>query len=1215
MAVTWTSQQMKVIESRNRNLLVSAAAGSGKTAVLVERIIRMISDPKKPLSIDQLLVMTFTNAAASEMRERIGAAVDNLILTQPMNEHLWLQAALVPQAQIGTIDGFCLQLIRNHYSTLEIDPAFRIGDEGELSLLQADVMGELLEERYQSGEEQFGAFVEQFGRGKSDAGIEQVILQAWQFAQSHPWPMEWLASCKEGLKNEAEGNVNTSAWMDFVFSDVQMQMEELLELLEQALDICRQDEGALCYEPMLLNDCRRIRAIQKAARDADYEKLWSALNELTFDRLAAARGSKNQDPDAKAYAADLRAQAKALRDRVKKVAGKCQDRYAAQNPDEMAQTLEATAPILTELFELTEAFDEKYTQKKRERNVLDFNDLEHLALEVLYEKDETGKRRFSKVSDELAAQYEEILVDEYQDSNLVQEALLAGISRERFGSPNVFMVGDVKQSIYRFRLARPELFLEKYGQYTEEESAHQKIELRQNFRSRATVLESVNDVFFRLMTKKLGGIRYTQETALHSGASFPEGERTGEATELLLADSAVQTLKQLDEDAMDYTAKELEARMIAGKIRQMLDPEKGLCVLDKKTGQYRPARLGDMVILLRSMTGWSEIFVNVLMNEGIAAKAQTKTGYFNAVEVETMLSLLAVTDNPIQDIPLAAVLRSPIGQMTDEELAWLSAAQKNRPEKGQDRGIFGALESWKKLGKGNLEIADDAVRAMDEKIARFCALLEQLQKEAAYLPVHQLIERAMDLSGYYDYVSAMPAGNTRRANLDMLVEKAVAYEATSYKGLFHFIRYIEKLKKYNTDFGEAGGLDEGEDVVQIMSIHKSKGLEFPVVFLAGLGKRFNRQDINGALLLDADLGAAADWIDQKRRLKVSTLKKQVFARRMELESLGEELRVLYVAMTRAKEKLVLTATVSNLEARLENWAIPADWEEGAPSTVLTAATCPLDWLLLCAQAASIQVKQVNTDGLVGEEVLRQAVRHNLRETLLSMDGESKDNAIRQKLENALSYEYPYQSETGLYAMLSVSELKKQGQVGQDEEAIGTSSRLQAASIRGTAYHRALELLDLGKISKRADIAAQLQAFLASGHLEEEAFAQIDPGLLWNMILTPLGARMVQAYREGQLFRERQFIIGIPAKELGKGSSDELVMVQGVIDAWIEEADGLILIDYKTDRVPRGTAGREILVNRYRTQLACYKKALEQVTGKKVKESVLFSLALLEAIPV
>ena len=1283
MAVNWTSKQQEVIDSRNRNLLVSAAAGSGKTAVLVERIIQMISEGDRPLDIDQLLVMTFTNAAAAEMRERIGAAVEQKLKERPEDEHLWLQAALIPQAQITTIDSFCLNIIRSHYNSLDIDPAFRIGDEGELSLLRGDCMGEMLENCYDEADEEFGRFVEHFGRGKSDRGIEDVILQAWQFSQSHPWPQEWLAACQKELEEESIGEMEESPWMVFLMEDVARQMAELSGQLGEALNVCLEENGPLAYEPMLISDRSKIEAIGRAASTGSFEALYNSLQNMSFDRLASIR-SKDIDGDKKAFVS-------ACRDRVKKAVAKCRELYGQQSPEEVVESMRGTRTVIRELLRLTGMFDQAYRDAKRERNVLDFNDLEHLALEVLYEREETGdgeetvSRRPSQVADELSRQYEEILMDEYQDSNYVQEALITGISRERSGHPNVFMVGDVKQSIYRFRLARPELFMDKYETYSRERGPRQMIELQQNFRSRESVLTSVNDVFYQIMTKNLGGITYTPETALYPGAKFeevsgktvldPEADagksgsreaapvslKAGTPTELLLVDTGADTLRQLDEDSLDYTAKELEARLIAGRIRQLVSEDQGILVWDKSRGGYRRARYGDMVILLRSMSGWSEVFVNVLMNEGIPAFAQTRTGYFNTVEVETILSLLSVVDNPMQDIPLAAVMRSPIVGMDDEEMAWMMAVYKRNSKKGQDRGVYGAWKLWLEEGWITVGLSGIPVKtahSISFKSRRLSVLMERLRGEARHLPIHELLYRVYRESGYYDYVSAMPAGETRRANLDMLVEKAAAYESTSYKGLFHFVRYIEKLKKFDTDFGEASVAGEQDNTVRIMSIHKSKGLEFPVVFLAGLGKRFNKQDAYGQILLDADLGAAADFLDLELRVKAPTLKKQALKRRTELETMGEELRVLYVAMTRAKEKLIMTAADKSLENKLGKWKdIPLSQGQ-LPYTILASANSCLDWLLMAQPAipaSHMEMRQIQVKDLIGEEITRQIIRKMKKEDLLNLDGKRVyDAAFGTRLREVLEYEYPYESDIGLYAMVSVSELKKQSQIGRTEDAIGTDSgnlegialgELKAltgsrdmtgsgpgesgeqkktvsagpnrAALRGTAYHAVLEHIHFHEIHGLAEVKPVVDKLLEGGFLDQEAHDFINPKVIWNFLSSPLGKRMAKAQSEGRIHKEQQFIIGIPAREMGLGDSDELVLIQGIIDAYLEEEDGLVLIDYKTDHVPEGDPkqGAKMLAERYRVQLDYYERALTQLTGKHVKERIIYSLALQMSINV
>ena len=758
MSVNWTREQMQVIESRGSNLLVSAAAGSGKTAVLVERIIRMVTEGEHPLDIDRLLVMTFTNAAASEMRERISAAIEKKLEEMPENEHLQMQAALVHHARITTIDSFCLDLIRNHFNMLDLDPAFRIGDEGELILLRADVMQEMLEDYYTDSEERFVRFVETYARGKNDAGIEELIMQVYTFSQSNPYPEEWFARCRQELlgdgdflegeegelpeKKKNAGAFSDFPWVMFLTEDLKKQIGELIQQLQSALNICRQDEILDAYSPMLELDMRQLAKVGKAEA---FEEIHRALSEISWTRLAAVR-SKNVDIEKKAYVTGCR-------DRVKKAVSKMREQVCFGEPEEMFQDLAAAREPVEVLLELAEEFARRYQEKKREKNLVDFNDLEHEAIKVLIPIQERAKRIedkedvvYTEAADELSRQFAEVLVDEYQDSNLVQETLLHAVSQERFGNPNVFMVGDVKQSIYKFRLARPELFLEKYHTYEAYDQAfgtNKKIELHQNFRSRAEVLEGINDVFYRIMTEDLGGIRYTEDAALHPGAVFPEPENTfsgaedrGSRVELLAVDTGAEAFAGLEEDAADFTARELEAKLIAGKIREMTSPDTGLFVWDKRlngTGGYRTAKYGDMVILLRSTAGWTENFLSVLMNEGIPVCAESRMGYFAAAEVEIVLSMLAVIDNPMQDIPLAAVLKSPMAGVTDLELAELTAYYQSCGDKGQDRGIFGAVSRFlEDMGGEDDSAQEEKTKGLYKKLC-VRKLRSMVRKEQSFL--------------------------------------------------------------------------------------------------------------------------------------------------------------------------------------------------------------------------------------------------------------------------------------------------------------------------------------------------------------------------------------------------------------------------------------------------------------------------------------------------
>ena len=1299
--MNWTREQMQVIESRDSNLLVSAAAGSGKTAVLVERIIRMVTEGEHPLDIDRLLVMTFTNAAASEMRERIGAAIEKKLEEMPENEHLQMQAALVHHARITTIDSFCLDLIRNHFNMLDLDPSFRIGDEGELILLRADVMQEMLEDYYTDGGERFVAFVETYARGKNDAGIEDLIMQVYTFSQSNPYPGEWFARCRrelEGNRSQPEedasseqdpknfGSFHDFSWVRFLTEDLKNQAGELIQQLGSALEICRQDEILEAYSPMLELDMRQLAGIGSAE---DFEDIHRVLSGISWTRLAAVR-NKNVDSEKKAYVTGCR-------DRVKKAVSKMREQVCFAEPGEMLQDLAAVREPVGMLLELAEEFARRYQEKKREKNLVDFNDLEHEALKVLIlPKKEAAEAAdglsnagkeghevyeqtaYTEAADELSRQFAEVLVDEYQDSNLVQETLLHAVSQERFGNPNVFMVGDVKQSIYKFRLARPELFLEKYHTYEDYDQAsgtNKKIELHQNFRSRAEVLEGINDVFYRIMTEELGGIRYTEDTALHPGAVFPEtgqGESRGELletdrsvdgpevletdrgagspellknnqgvsrVELLVMDTGAEAFAGLEEDAADFTARELEAKLIAGKIREMTNPDTGLLVWDKNlnnTGGYRTARYRDMVVLLRSTAGWTENLLSVLMNEGIPACAESRMGYFAAVEVEIVLSMLAVIDNPMQDIPLAAVLKSPMVGVTDLELAELTAYYRSCADKGQDRGVFAAVSRFLEdmSGEGeqtdqDKQIPEERTRRLYRKLYSFRSLLRRFRAQSTYLPIHELIYKVYEQTGYYHYVSAMPAGETRRANLDMLVEKAADYERTSYKGLFHFIRYIENLKKYNTDFGEASTMGEEEDTVRIMIIHKSKFIEFPVVFLAGMGKKFNNLDDYGKVLIDPELGIATDYLDLERRLKTTTLKKNVLRRKMELDNLGEELRVLYVAMTRAKEKLIMTGTDRHLTKALEKYAQIPLVNGQVPYTILAAANSYLDWVLMSLSdgKAKIRFVEIPLADVVGEELIRQVRDQRSKETLLNLDLQREyQKEYRELLEDHLDYEYPYRPDIRLHTKMSVSELKKQGQMEDESESAvlfqeGKEVREKQQDVthylqeisrsdgygatRGTAYHRAMELLPFSRMESQEDVVRYLSELTEKGRFGRESLDLIDCSVIWRFLQSKLGRRMSLAEKEGRLHKEQQFVVGIPARDMKAGDSDELVVVQGIIDAYIEEDEGLVVVDYKTDKV----SGVRILLERYREQLDYYGRALEQMTGKKVRARILYSLTM------
>ena len=941
-----------------------------------------------------------------------------------------------------------------------------------------------------------------------------------------------------------------------------------------------------------------------------------------------------------------------LRNEVKNSMKKAVEQFFFQSPEQMIADMKKNQPVADMLIEVTLAFMRKFAEKKREKNMMDFNDLEHFALQILVE-DASGKP--SKTALELRKNYTEIMVDEYQDSNYVQETILKSVSKESENIYNIFMVGDVKQSIYRFRMARPELFMEKYRTYTQEESNCQRIDLHRNFRSRPEVLRSVNDIFYRIMKADIGNITYDAKAALYPGAAFPEGEAGMFETELLVIEP--------EEENKDLKTQELEAKAAGFEIQRLMQAQK---VTAEQPETLRPLRYSDIVILLRSMSGWADIFVKVLGEMGIPARAAAGTGYFSAVEVQTALNLLRILDNPRQDIPMASVLASPIVGLSGEELA---AIRTSCPE-GR---FYQAVLTYAEPGRQETEL--------QKKLMEFLAFLERFRKKVSYTPIHELLSQVLEETGYQAYVYALPGGEIRRANLEMLMEKAIAYENTSYRGLFHFIRYMEQLQKYDVDFPLAEG-EEAEDAVRIMSIHKSKGLEFPVVLVSGLGKMFNTQEVRERVVLHPGLGIGMDTVDLKRRLRTPGLTRQFLARKVTMENVGEELRILYVALTRAKEKLVLTGVMKKAEEKLESMqAIAA--EDGFLTFLsrLNSSTF-LQFLLLAVSCmeTKLPVRLIKQKELEEQEV-QKAVQEGLTRIQLLARLQEAEPEWETKIEERFSYVYPYEHEVSMKTKLSVSEIKHRAmdrlieeeqleqmfpaaspgklipneaskhleqtedlETGMQAEALegDLETGMQAEALegdletgmltedfqryipafmegvqkenlgakRGTAMHRVLECYDFARPPET--LGQQLQEMEEQQRIERELLNLVSVSALKKFLKTDLGVRLQEAAKREKLYREKPFVMGKPASEILEGSaSEEMILIQGIIDVFFEEPDGIVLLDYKTDRVK---SSRE-LAGRYHAQLELYQEAIERSTGKKVKERLLYSFCLGEVVSV
>ena len=1100
MGMKFTPEQQRVIELHNSNILVSAAAGSGKTAVLVERIIRMICDGEHPADIDRLLIVTFTNAAAAEMRERIAAGIAARLEADPGNEHIQKQSALSHNAQITTIDSFSLFLIRNHFNEIGLDPDFRVADEGEIKLLQQEVLAQLLEDAYAGqfvpeAPEQFHACVEYFCPGGRESVLEQHILNLSRYAGSFPWPAEWL----EERKNDyAAGDMEALVHSDYgqyLTERVNRTVEGCLEKLREVKRLCELPDGPYMYGELTEAE---IEQLERLTSCKDLEEQAAKVPAVTFARLPSKKDD-SVDPA-------KRELAKAIRNSVKDTLSDLSESYF-KTPLELAvEQGKACREPLRMLLDLVLEFDRRLLATKQERHLIDFSDMEHYALQILLKREkveETGsigtdraKTKYRIVPSDVAMEYrqyfQEILIDEYQDSNLVQEYLLSAISGEEEGRYNRFMVGDVKQSIYKFRLARPELFLEKYDIYQETGDLC-RIDLAKNFRSRIQVVDAVNDVFSRIMSREIGGIAYDDKAALYPGAVYPAQEDPAYGSELLLIRKPEKGEReesgigeQHAEGAgvlVDYdNVRQLEALAIAARIKQL---KGSLQVMEKSAGELRPVRYSDMVILLRTTSGWDEEFKKILEQQGIPVYITSKTGYFGALEVQELLQFLRVLDNPRQDIPLFGVMQSVFGGFTQEEIAQIRSGGE-----GHSRKRMTLYEALKEVAQSGWTVEEgEEISAgesageeaeLSQKADTFLQRIGHYRDLTPFTSIRDLLQRILDDYDYLNYVTALPAGSKRRANVEMLLTKASAFEKTSYFGLFHFIRYMEQLEKYDVDYGEADTLDENADVVRIMSIHKSKGLEFPVVFVSGLSKRFNMQDANQSLIVDMDLGVAVDYVDSVRRIKNKTLRRAVLSAKMKEDNLAEELRVLYVALTRAREKLILTAVLDKAD---EKWELAQmTGQERLTYLDFCEAGSYMDFLLPILPQTGIAVKTLRTEDLAVEELREQLRmgdrREQLRliacgETTLTGDPEENERKLMY-LRERFAYQYPHPGLQKLYTKTTVSELKIAAMAEKDEAAFHTFEEKEvvpyipgfrreqekvSGAVRGNAFHRVMELLD------------------------------------------------------------------------------------------------------------------------------------------------------------
>ncbi len=1201
MEVQYTPSQQRVIDLRDCNILVSAAAGSGKTAVLVERIIRRVLDERHPIDIDRILVLTYTNAAAGEMKERIRQAIMKELTKHPESIHLQRQASLIHNAQITTMHSFNLFLVRNHFNEIGLDPAFRIAKEGELKLLSGEVLEELLEEAFEKREENFEAFLNYFPGNGSAEEITREIIRLAELANSYPFPEEWLRDRKmDYLVEEDSTEVLTGPAMEYLERYIDAVLGQAVDTYRKIISLIQSPAGPYMYGEMVEQE---LEIVQNALDQKGWNQKRESLSNLSFGTLS---GKKDDTVDSV-----LREQAKTLRNNVKKSLLDLKEDFLDVTPQLSLEQTRCMKKPMDALLDLTCEYLRRMKEAKAERKVIDFGDMEHFALEILVKR-EGEELVATQVAREYRSYFEEIMTDEYQDSNLVQETILNVLSGQEEGRYNRFMVGDVKQSIYKFRLARPELFLEKLESY-QEEGPCTKVILSQNFRSRQVILQSVNDVFSRLMSKEKGGIVYDEDASLHPGAVYPEYEEAG--TEFLFVEAPGE--------GSEVSAREAEILAIGNKILWLMEHYR---VTDKKTGELRPVCFSDIVILMRSTSGVEDRFKQLLGEKGIPVYTESKKGYFESKEIQTLLNVLKVLDNPTQDIPLYGVLTSLFGGFTEEELAVLCSQR----EKGSSQTLYQTL-------KEHIE---------EEKVGRFLDWLERYRSLVIYTPIRDLLELLTEEADYLDYVAALPLGARRKANVEMLFTKASEFAQTNYSGLFHFVRYIEKLKSYDEDYGEADLLDENAQVVRLMSIHKSKGLEFPITFVAGLDKRFNRQDIQKNLVADMDLGLGVKYQNNFTRVRNTTLRHRVIVKKLIEDAVGEELRVLYVAMTRAKEKLFLSAVCKDadkLSAAIEEERAGGEEATLSYGAFLTAKSY-LDFLLPVLSGCEIHLSVVEATGVIREEVEDIEERWERRERLNAWEREPEVVGRRKILREKFSRTYPHGDLEGLVAKTTVSELKIAAMSDRDEEAFHAFEEKEVEEYiptfagkkeevtgtkRGNAYHRVMELFHFRRffeellglsvdttyleLKEKTDealvfkgVETHLEELRCEGVLQEEYETIVDKNKLVYFLLSELGYRMWKAMVRDELYREQPFVLGISASELNPDfPKEEQVLIQGIIDAYFYEEGKIVLLDYKTDSVP----DMEALWNRYETQISYYTRALEQLTCKEVTEKYLYSFKL------
>ena len=1274
----WTDAQKAVIETKDKNLLVSAAAGAGKTTVLVARIIKMITDKDKPVDLDRLVIITFTRAAAAQMKQKISDALEKLIESEPENTLYRRQYRLLGNASICTIDSFCLNIVRAYFQKLDLDPAFRIADETELKLVESDCMDELMEKYHTEASPDFINLLESYCGYKSDDALTGYISNLAGKAEAMPWPKEWLDTLVKDYEIEDAEEFNKSGVAENIYNHVKSLINGILSRIETAEKLCTTGDGAPDYLPTITNEKTQISAVLEAR---DYVEIGEKIKTIKFGTLSTKRSGD----------AAIKDRIKGIRKKYKETIDSIKDNFFFIGVDDLIDLLKLSLPSVRCLVNMTKDYLDLFAAKKKEKNVIDFSDAEHFALNILW--GETPEAL------ELRKQYSEIIIDEYQDSNNVQEYIANAIAGNASEAPYIFTVGDVKQSIYKFRNACPELFVSKQKKYAKEEDNGKLVILDNNFRSREEVLDSTNAVFKHVMRESIGGIDYDDECSLKKGSDKQSslGEDSPYKTEVhIISKKLEETYEPGDAKATDagtYKAQAadadpaepddndetesaevednrrvLEARLIAHRIKTLIYKEKLQVADEDNEGKTRDIRFKDIVILLRTMKDWSSVFMETLEAEGVPVFSDESDGFFKSREVALIIDFLRILDNPRNDISFAAVLHSCVGGMDEDELAdirinakdaesFYDAALKIYRDE-TDSPAVGELPAVGTNGDavGDLSAAGTngvAVGGYKEKLIKFFGLYRELEEYKQTSSVSELIDKIYNQTGIYDYFSAFPDGERRKANLDMLPAYAVDFENTSYSGLFGFIRYYDKLKNHELDYGEAGARTLA-DCVHIMSIHKSKGLEFPVVFVAGLGKQFNLKDFSGDICISSDHGIGIKYVDVEKRIKYPSFYHSVIKMRGTEGLIGEEMRLLYVAMTRAKDKLIMTGYADNVNQATDYAALYKSRsfmdfvypvlipEKKYFDTVVysvdtvSGMTCE-DMAGTGNTASGMTGEGISAAGNTGAYALTDKNASGTEEGLvIPMDSvmAGEKESLEEKIKRARDGEYEYKYLEALPVKLSVSDLKHQmieEEFGENvfEETreflpgdktlpdfLKTGETVSRGTDYGTLVHKCMQFMPMSAETNVRDFLTDMQA---KGRLSSEEAAKMPVNKFSTFLNSPLADRIRKAEANGQFYREKQFMILVNAKDINAdkyGESDARIPVQGVIDAMFIEDGEIVILDYKTDRVDTAEdTPEDRLIKLYKTQLDLYAQAAERLLGLKVKEKLLYSFSLEKEIPV